>query len=194
VIPAGSSCHLYSPSDWAYHAKVRLRINLNGEVTAVQISGATSLHQLQNKYNCQVVGVDRDAKAIGVARNEAFKNVPDADFYVEDVLNTNLFETYPDNYFSHCFCISHLVHLQIGKKKDDLIASLKRISRNVVVYERVATKDDIATKKNRSFQDYEKEYNFHLLRHLTKQAAKKEKRIGVFYWTTEDPINAKLAD
>jgi len=42
VIPAGSSCHLYSPSDWAYHAKVRLRIHLNGEVTAVQISGATS--------------------------------------------------------------------------------------------------------------------------------------------------------
>ncbi|MBT5715618.1 MAG: hypothetical protein HOI70_01760 [Opitutae bacterium] len=42
MIPAGSSCHLYSPSDWAYHAKVRLRIHLNGEVTAVQISGATS--------------------------------------------------------------------------------------------------------------------------------------------------------
>ena len=43
MIPAGSSCHLYSPSDWAYHAKVRLRIHLNGEVTAVQISGATSV-------------------------------------------------------------------------------------------------------------------------------------------------------
>ena len=42
MIPAGSSCHLYSLSDWAYHAKVRLSIPSNGEVTAVQISGATS--------------------------------------------------------------------------------------------------------------------------------------------------------
>lgn len=141
------------------------------------------LYKLRQNNDYKAIGTARDAEAITYARNKVFSDQPNINLQIVDVLSTDFFDTIPSNSISHCFCMSTMILLPNGREKDNLIRELKRISRCLVLYERIATENDTRTKVNRSFQDYEKEYDFRLFRCISKPTAKKEKRIGAYYWT-----------
>jgi ubiquinone/menaquinone biosynthesis C-methylase UbiE len=135
------------------------------------------LKQMHERYGCQVFGLDISEESITFAR-EIFKSVPGAAFTAGDVLSTEFFGRLPDDYFTLSYSVSHLIHVPNGEAKDRYVSELKRISRCVVLNERIrGSKEPASPGKN--FQDYEKEYGFRLFRQIRKR---NKYPAGVFYF------------
>lgn len=137
------------------------------------------LRRLHRETNCAVVGLDISAAAIEMARSKVFANNPKATFTTGDVLDLSFYRQFRDNHFTHAFCVSHLVHVRNCAEKTAYIEELKRIARNVILYELVDPKGSGAGMQN--FEDYEKKYGFELFRRFKKGKGVQE--IGVYYYS-----------
>ncbi|RJX34043.1 MAG: class I SAM-dependent methyltransferase [Desulfarculus sp.] len=140
------------------------------------------LRYLADCYGCEIHGLDISAEAIEYARSTMFADYPRATFYCQDVLEHQFFNRFPADYFSHTFCLSHLVHVPNGPAKQAYIKQLKRISRCVIFFERMPREDN-PEKETRHTEDYAAEYNFTLYRKHPKMD--RSKWMGIFYWTPE---------
>ncbi|MCF8031899.1 MAG: class I SAM-dependent methyltransferase [Desulfarculaceae bacterium] len=136
------------------------------------------LRYLAGRYGCRVCGVDISQEAIEFAREITFPGDERAEFHCQDVLAPGFFERFPDGHFSHVFCMSHLVHLPSGPAKEEYIAQLKRVGRNVVFYERMPMLNR-PEPANRHAEDFTG-YGFRVFRKVPK--ANPEKFMGIYYW------------
>ena len=57
------------------------------------------------------------------------------------MLRPDFFGQFPDGHFSHVFCSSHLIRLPPGPDKLACLEHLKRMGRNLVVFERMPHQD-----------------------------------------------------
>lgn len=140
------------------------------------------LRYLADCYGCEIHGLDISDMAIAYARDTMFAGDPRATFYCQDVLEHQFFNRFPADYFSHTFCLSHLVHVPNGPAKRAYIQQLKRISRCVIFFERMP-REDKPEKETRHTEDYAAEYGFTLYRKYPK--IHPGKWMGLFYWTLE---------
>jgi len=137
------------------------------------------LRRLHRETNCAVAGLDISAAAIDMARNKVFANNPKATFTTGDVLDLEYYRQFSDDHFTHAFCVSHLVHVSNCAEKTAYIEELKRIARNVILYELVDPKGSGTGMQN--FEDYEKKYGFVLYKRFKKRH--NGQQIGMFYYS-----------
>jgi SAM-dependent methyltransferase len=147
------------------------------------------LRELQRRHGCEVYGLDIAEDAIRFARERVFAGNPRATFLVQDVLEPGFFARFETGFFSHAFCLSHLVHVPNTDAKSVYIEELKRIARVVVLYERMATPERPA-RPGRHYRDYERDHGFTLFRSYDKPAVKPRqprKPVGLYYHVSGDP-------
>ena len=140
------------------------------------------LRQIRDRYGCAVSGLDISENAIKFMRESVFSPDEGAECFTGDVRNTAFFERFVDNTFSHTFCVAHLVHVPNGPDKTRTIEELKRISRNVVLFERIHSASD-ASINRLHYTDYVRDHGFTEFRVLTKPHPHYEKRISICYFT-----------
>ncbi len=148
------------------------------------------LRHLADQYACAVVGVDISAEAIAFARERMFPGYERAAFFCRDVLQPDFFGQFPDGHFSHVFCSSHLIHLPPGPDKLAYLAHLKRMGRNLVVFERMPHQDQ-AEPSHRHPEDFIATQGFRLFKRLPK--ANPKKFMALYYWRPARPSGAAQA-
>jgi SAM-dependent methyltransferase len=139
----------------------------------------TLLRYLANQYACEVIGVDVSTEAIDFAREKMLFGYERATFFCQDVLQPGFFNQFPDGHFSHVFCSSHLIHLPPGPDKLTYLEHLKRIGRNLIVFERMPHKDQ-AEPSHRHPEDFIVTQGFRLFKQLAK--ANPKKFMALYYW------------
>lgn len=151
------------------------------------------LRELWQRHGCEVYGLDISEPAIRLARERVFPANPRATFFVQDVLETGFFARFEDGFFSHAFCLSHLVHVPNVEAKRVYVEELKRVARAVVLYERMATPERPA-RPGRHYRDYEREHGFTLFRSVDKpnqNPDKPRKPIGMYYHVAAGAASAE---
>ena len=107
----------------------------------------------QKRWNCEIHGLDLSSEAIEYAKNHIFLNNPKAFFYTGDVLDLSFFSQYPDRHFDLSACVSHLVHVPNKPEKILYLKELQRISKAVVLFERLKPMQNASPSKH--FMDFE---------------------------------------
>jgi len=94
-----------------------------------------NLFAIQRRYGCRVSGIDISRKAIEIAQNDIWRFMTRANFYVEDVLDTDFFDRIRENQFDLVFTRWHLVHLPRSTVKSQYIETLKRVGKIFIAFE-----------------------------------------------------------
>lgn len=119
------------------HDKIIPELNENSKVLEPGCSVGRNLLSLQEVFNCEVYGVDISAKAIKLAKEEIWKDRKNHNFYTENVLTTQFFKEFRDNYFDLIVIRNHLLNIPLSREKKDYVESLKRIGKELVVFEKM---------------------------------------------------------
>lgn len=141
------------------------------------------LRGIKNRFGCEVYGVDISSRAIQFAREYVFSKDFRAQLDVGDVLDVGVFARFPGQHFSHVVCVAHLAHVPSGPAKDAYIRELQRISRCIVLYERVPSGNDPKARSSH-MEDYVGKFGFTLYATKRKRHPKYEKRIGIYYYVS----------
>ena len=149
------------------------------------------LKSLNEEFGCEVHGFDISDKAIREGKS-FFRDNEKFNLFTADALNHEFLDNYEDNYFTHVFCVAHLVHVPNGEDKRKYIEQLKRVGSNVVFFERISSKGDPPRKNKYFFEDYVSSYSFTEYKVLDKVFSKKDldcmlsnkriKKVGFFYY------------
>tara|TARA_B100001142_G_scaffold237140_1_gene235644 strand:+ start:610 stop:1389 length:780 start_codon:yes stop_codon:yes gene_type:complete len=123
-------------------------IDENSRILEVGCNTGALISKIQKKYPAQFYGMDIDDKSILFAQ-KAFRH-PKTLFFRKNVLTKGLFEEYPNNFFTHVFSFSHMVHIPWGEPRDEYLEELQRIGQNIVLKERI-----YPPRKNRFVDDFE---------------------------------------
>ena len=140
----------------------------------------TMLFQFHKKHKCKVYGLDLSQDAISYAESELFSQISQSEFHVGDVLEYNFFKQFKDNFFSHTFIASHLVHVTNCNEKEKYIKELQRISQSVIIFEKINSKNEDI---DRNYEDYEQKYGFKCFRIRRKSTTTIDKFSGTYYFT-----------
>ncbi len=110
-------------------------IDENSRILEVGCNTGGLITKILKRYPAEFYGIDIDAKSILFAQ-KAFRR-PQTQFFKRDVLTKDLFKEYPDNFFTHVFSFSHLVHIPWGEPRKEYLEELQRIGQNMVLKERI---------------------------------------------------------
>ncbi|PIQ86752.1 MAG: hypothetical protein COV74_03530 [Candidatus Omnitrophica bacterium CG11_big_fil_rev_8_21_14_0_20_45_26] len=94
-----------------------------------------NLYYLQNKYRCEVVGIDLSEEAVKKAEQDIWRRREKYSFQVANVLQTDFFDQFEDNYFDLVFTRWHLIHIPRSESKKAYVEKLKRIAKSFVILE-----------------------------------------------------------
>ena len=104
-------------------------------------------------------------------------------------VNYDYFSKYEDKEFTHIFTSSHLIHVPNGERKSKYIEELKRISKNLVFFEKISSDNETQGKKD-FLEDYSSKYKMKLYKTLEKNVGNLSPSIplgtirmsGIFYF------------
>jgi len=117
--------------------KIIPSLDKNSKIFESGCNVGRNLYYLQKAFNCEVVGIDISQQAIDIAKNKIWKNREKYEFHIGNVLTTDFFDQFTDNYFDLVFTRWHLIHIPLSAEKKKYVESLKRISKILVLLEPV---------------------------------------------------------
>ncbi|HCG91551.1 MAG TPA: hypothetical protein DEZ08_06920 [Dehalococcoidia bacterium] len=152
------------------------QIDKNSRILEVGCNTGAIIRKLQKKYPAQYSGIDIDRNSISFAQR-CFKN-PAICFLQKDVLSNDAFKDYPNNFFTHIFSFSHMVHIPFGDSRNTYLKELQRIGQSITLKER------IYPPRNNRFVD-----DFHSLSFKLSYASEKANsriQVGLIYFNKEE--------
>jgi len=94
-----------------------------------------NLLAIQNRYDCEVVGMDLSPAAVRYAREKVWNTRQHWDIFEGNALTSEWFKGIPDRHFDLALTRWHLIHIAASPAKTAYIEQLRRISRTLLVLE-----------------------------------------------------------